>query len=442
MKSSRIPAGRSVLIVLGTLLPLAWLIWAVFTFKITAPFREQWYFMYVVEKSWLGTLEFRDLWQQEAEHRHPFPYLIMLALAHLSRWNIAWELGANIVIACGTFLALAVQAARVTGRKLNWFLPLLSVIVFSLSQYETWTWGFHLVTYLNLFAVVTGMLLLAHPAGSAVRYVLALVLGVVACFSFASGFMYWVSGGLIVWFQSAPAVRRRRIAGWLLMACVTAALFFYGYQLPSWSAPSEVVLKTPARFVEFLLVSLGTPLVPLRRISALAVGVVGLALLVVVSWRLIRREQASPAELSFYWGLAVYAVGTAALISLGRANFGEALSGRYTTTTSLLWIAIVMLLYHAGWPRQGQPGAHFPVRMTCRTLLFILAAAFTWRTVQGVKAFQWYYDRFKPAQDELYVLTNPERALPLFPPNPPIEEMVGKLRTYRWGIFRGDGASD
>jgi len=89
--------------------------------------------------------------------------MIMLGLARLTDWDIRYEMATSILLATGIFLLL-VRQVKITARKLaapelRWAIPLFSVIVFSVSQYQNWLWGGQLQMFLSVFGVIgEGML--------------------------------------------------------------------------------------------------------------------------------------------------------------------------------------------------------------------------------------------------------------------------------------------
>ena len=153
-------------IMLAALLPLFFLLLVVVRFAVGVPFLDHWELVPVLEKSYAGTLSFADVWAQHNEHRILFPRLIMLALARVSDWNTHLELEVNIVLGLGILVVYALQV-KSTARELRhpdltWAIPLASLVVFSVTQYENWLWGWELQFFLNLFCVVAGVLVLAN----------------------------------------------------------------------------------------------------------------------------------------------------------------------------------------------------------------------------------------------------------------------------------------
>src|ERR1035438_4142148 len=172
------------------LLPLAFLIWVVVQYAVVVPYLDQWELVPLLEKTYHGNLTFSDLWAQHNEHRLIFPQIIMLLLARLTRWNIHYELAVNIILALGIFTVFLHQV-KITGRKLGLAglpgaIPAVSLIVFSISQYQNWLWGWQLQMLLNLLAVVVGIVLLANDTFRWWKFAAAASLGIVATYSFAN----------------------------------------------------------------------------------------------------------------------------------------------------------------------------------------------------------------------------------------------------------------
>ena len=122
---------------------------------------------------------------------------------------------------------------RITERLLQvqilkWSIPVLSIIIFSLSQGQNWLWGFQLMVPMNVLAVVAGFVLLQTPNNWA-KYSAAILLGVIASYSFANGVSYWFIGLFILLVLTFDNRRLMisRVAIWLVAAGLTILLFTY-----------------------------------------------------------------------------------------------------------------------------------------------------------------------------------------------------------------------
>ena len=326
----------------AALVPLGCLVAVMLRYSLDMPYLDQWEFVPLLAKSFEGPITLGDLWAQHNEHRLIFPRLIMLALAHLSRWNLRWELAANVVLGTALFLALAHLLRRTAaraGRVANpWLVPLLSLLVFSMSQWENWLLGWQLTEFLNILAAVLGIILLTRAPCRTRHFAGAIALGVVATYSFANGLLYWIVAAPAL--RTGPAPTQRRRGGlWAVAFLVTAASYLHGYSTPSYHPSLITMLQHPVHFAIYVLKYLGNPLVNWSGTGAAIAGAAGLAVFLGLERRLLRRHGRTPLVAPV--ALALYAIASAAITGVGRVGFGadQAMSPRYITFANLLWFA-------------------------------------------------------------------------------------------------------
>jgi hypothetical protein len=340
------------------LVPLAFLLCVVARYAVPVPYWDQWEFVPLLEKTYHGQLTFHDLWAQHNEHRILFPRIIMLALAHLTGWNIRCELAVNLILALGIF-AVFIHQVKITGRKLGiagwyWAIPAISLIVFSISQYQNWLWGWQLQMLLNLLAVVGGIVLLANEIFSWRRFAAAALLGVVATYSFANGTLFWPIGLVILLVVTAGKREKQpAMIAWLAVSVLTLWSYLYHYQKPEEHPALNLIFKMPAEYAGFVLKYIGG-------ICAQYVGgstptdgdfalVFGLAATLALGWAggmLVRKKIADFKTLLPYFGLSLYSIGSALMTGVGRVGFGsnQAIYSRYCTMVVPLWVSLVVLL--------------------------------------------------------------------------------------------------
>ena len=131
------------------------------------------------------------------------------------------------------------------------------------------------------------------------------------------------------------------------------------------------------------------------------------------------------------WG--AYAILSAMITGVGRVEFSayQALSSRYITISSLLWIAIFVLaaLIYVG----------FPSRPVLRTGVIILVAVTVGMILinarQGAILFIGDHAFMTQARDT-FVTTGDVPAQELSPNDPDLQDEVEILRRYRLSIFR------
>ena len=359
---SKIPAPGSFLSRNGcrllALVPLVFLIWVVASYAVDVPYLDQWELVPLLEKSYHGELTLHDLWAQHNEHRIIFPQIIMLMLARLTGWNIRYELAVNLVLSLGIF-AVFVRQVNVTERKLGmaalpWAIPAISLIVFSLSQFQNWLWGWQLQMFLNLLAVAGGIALLAHDTFRWWKFVAAACLGIVATYSFANGSLVWPIGLVILFITLAgKAERKAGIVAWSLIGSLTLWSYFYHYHKPEEHPPLSLIFKMPLEYLAYVFKYIGSigaqGVGGDRAVDGVLAFIFGLLGTVTLAWAgglLVRKQIAGFRTLLPYFAMSLYSIGSALITGVGRLGFGsdQALAPRYCTMETPLWVSLIVFL--------------------------------------------------------------------------------------------------
>ena len=382
------------------LVPLAFLLCMVARYAVDVPYWDQWEFVPLLEKSYHGQLTFHDLWAQHNEHRILFPKIIMLALARLTGWNIRCELAVNLILALGIF-AVFIHQVKITGRKLgiaglHWAIPAISLIVFSISQYQNWLWGWQLQMLLNLLAVVGGIVLLANDAFSWRRFAAAALLGMVATYSFANGAVFWPIGLVILPVVTAGKREKQpAMIAWLSVSVLTLWSYLYHYQKPEEHPALNLIFKMPVEYGSFVLKYVGGICAqyaggstPTDGDFALVFGLAATLALGWAGWMLVRKKIADFKTLLPYFGMSLYSIGSALMTGVGRVGFGsnQAIYSRYCTMVVPLWVSLVvfLVLLRTGGDRNTNAGPAQkkrygrPAPLGCRQIAgWLLLAAIT-----------------------------------------------------------------
>lgn len=418
--------------VLLTLLPLAYLVMLLRIYHVDVPFWDEWEYMLILPKSYEGTLSVADLFALHNEHRLLFPRLIMLALARLTHWDMVYETGAAVVFAGGAFGLIALQlrsTGRETGLNLLVLAPVLSLVHFSLSQWQNWFMPCQFLMFFNLMAVIGTVVVLSRPKLAWWHVAGGIALGIVASYSFANGLSVWLIGLLCL--AAAMEGRRRRVyaAVWCFVGAIVVAVYFHGYRSPPYHPSPWLAVHEPLAFGLYMLQYLGAPVVNYDGMGAAAGGVVGLAILLVCSYILIPRVGLG--ALAPYWGLALYAICGAATTGLGRLGFGidQATSSRYITVGNLFWVCDAVLVLLALSSRRGK------VIAGVAAVGFVLLVSVN--SVYGTLKWTERYAFRLPAREELISGGTNEDLLQRLHPDPQIViERREILKKYRLGVFR------
>jgi len=430
------------------LLPLFILVLNVAEYHVDVPFWDQWNFIPLLGQSYEQGVTLADLCGQHNEHRLLFPRLIMLGLARASRYNIVWELVVIILLASATFALLRHQFLKTAGALgysgFPWPMPVISLLVFTLGQAENWLWGWQIQIFLNVLAVVAGIVLLGSRPFRWGKYWYALGCGILATYSFANGLLFWPLGFLaliLIPFENGRQ-RKQALALWTAATVGVAVSYLYQFRYESPSGtPWTQFLDQPGEYLRYLLIYLGRPVINYQE-YALAIGVSGLLLFGFLSLYLfLKKRGAFPAFLPFFF-FGLYAIGCGLLTGIGRVGFGshQAMDGRYVPFSSLIWVADFAFLFILSQEIRTRARTR-PGRILGLAGLAVLVSLFSFwigRTSYrvGYRVFKSYHSRMLPAKHELLRGEDEELLLRLYNDAGYVRQGIEVLKKHKLAVFR------
>jgi len=319
-------------------------------YSVDVPYWDDWLIVSLLEKSYQGTLTSGDFFADDSHpHRIVFPRVIILILARLSGWNLKYQFLINIILGVLIFLTVIAQLKSTIPdlflSTASWLIPVFGLLVFSLSQWENWFWGWQICIFLNVWAVVTGIYLLSLSKWGWIGLAVATGLGIIATFSFGNGLLFWPIGLFII----VTSTRKKRhkwlsAAIWILVSLIILITYLY-YPDPlrsrglSWNAN-----------VSFVFRYLGTPLIrigfgyPIEWISVWYIGFFSIVSVVMSIFVVLRYCRVSIHTIAPWISLILFAIGSGILTSLGRPS-DQSIVSRYVTISSLYWIAEIVFLF-------------------------------------------------------------------------------------------------
>jgi hypothetical protein len=430
-----------------SLAPLVYLIYAVVRYHVDIPFWDQWNFVPLLGKSYEAGITLEDLWGLHNEHRLLFPRLIMLGLAHLSRYNIAYELAVNILLAVGILCLLLFQLRRslksMGCTSFPWVLPILTLLAFSLNQGENWVWGWQIQIFLNVFMVTAGILLLAGQKFTWRKFAGAAFCGIIATYSFANGFAFWPIGFSALLLVSTN--RRKKATAltiWGALAVLVTLSYLYRFSSVSASGkPLGYFIKHPIEYGIYILKYLGATIINFQEYATLF-GLIGLIIFAGAIFFLLRKKRdAFPAMLPFFL-LGLYSVACAALTGWGRVGLGtvQAMSYRYVTFSNLIWFSnivfIFILLREIRTERRGL--ALSRIQISLISLFLFLTVFFVIRTSYrvGFRVLKSYHERLSPVRSELVRGEENELLSRLYIDTEYVKDGIKILKKHNLSVFR------
>jgi hypothetical protein len=434
-------------------LPLLILIFFIAKYRVEVPQADEWSLVPLVDKSYQGDLQFKDLWALHNEHRLLFPRILLLQIIRISHWQIIYELIAIVLFATISFFAtLSLIKKTQLNKSSPWLIPFLSLMIFSLNQSENWFFGWNIQIFMNITAVILGLSLIGAFEFSWIRLIAAAVIGIIATYSFANGFLFWPLAFLLLW-QKRNSTNRSVIvfSFWIFIAVLSFALYLHGYSRPAEHPSPWNFLDRPLSAVNYFFAYLGSPLLAfckktpdvarwmsekgmsipqviifIANHAASIAGFVGL-MLFIFAFHKLKNHQNWNVVLIFF-ALGCYVLLSAILSTIARSGLGmaNALSLRYITISIWFWISLAMF-YALG------------TQLKFRTLfLAVLAFFLILNSVYGGFYAIKVHSYLMPARSEVLRLQDENLLKRLYPDVEYIRKSVQIMQRYHLSVFRGD----
>lgn len=426
-----------------TALPLAYLIFTISIYGFRFPYYDQWELVPLLVNQPQQPLTFTELFAQHNEHRPLFPRLIWLNLARLTNWDISYELALNIILGVLIFTILLFQLKK-TAKALalhNFYLltPLISMMIFSLSQWENWAWGWQISLLLSILSSVFGLFALTNFPSSIKWFIASLLMGIVAVFSFASGISYLVTGLLVmaIYPRNKNHKLKIKLLIWITLGTILITLYFLNFHRPDHHPPYSS-LQTAKDFLVYFLVYLGTPLAAFIGPLALILGISCLILalyLPITLVKFIKFEALLP-----YISLSIFSIINALITGFGRVGFGtiQALSSRYVSFSSLIWISNIVLMYllflKLSKGKLTPPAIHIK-KIVSFGLYLILFLSFT-SSFAGLIQLKYRHASLMSAQKKLSSQTYDQSLFLIYSDQKILLERIDLLKKHHLSVFK------
>jgi hypothetical protein len=337
-------APRSALIAAAAI-PLAAAIGFVLAFGVDVPFHDEWNMIDGVARAFDGKLSLHDLWTPHNEHVAFFDHVVIVTIARLTRWNLRAQMLASVLVSACALVLFAWSLRRTPGVP-AWSVALASGFVFSLHARENWLWGGQVQLAITVFGAAGALTLLGVRALRWPALAAAILLALVASWSFLAGFLLWPIGAALLAVRpfTEPGSRTRAVVPWLASAAVAIGVPLVTYPARSFTASAGFA---PGRILDFVACYVGAGLIGPTSNAAAArlAGGAGLAVLVLGGAWVAYRRRASPAVLAL-WSIGLFGLGTGFMIALGRGTTSviqAASSSRYASFSGLCWIVAAVI---------------------------------------------------------------------------------------------------
>jgi hypothetical protein len=315
-------------------------------YAVNVPLGDEWALVPLFEKWNSHQLTFHDLYQQHNEHRIPIPKLIYLAFAHLTNWDLRAEMFFSVALCAATSAGIYALLRRTLGGPPRQILLLwagANLLIFSPTQAQNWLWGFQLQMFIPNLCLVLTLVTLTSNFPWWPRFGASVFLIAVATFSFGNGLLLWP---VVALFLVLRGESKWRIAAWLLVFVLVAALYFPGYyRIPRPHPLTGNWLDYPHYFLVFIGGALSRGREGQLLLGAMVTGAVGLAVYAAISVHFFRTRGEVLRNAAPWLALGPYVIGSAALAAYSRVNWGpiQALDSRYVTNSNYFYLGLIVL---------------------------------------------------------------------------------------------------
>ncbi len=295
-----------------------------------------------------GTLTFDLLFAIANGHRIFFTRLLTVLLTLFTNWNLELEFVANFILGITNLVIIQALFVRFYPRQAHWFLVACSALMLSLAQSPNWIIGIHTAWHFVLMFLLLALLVLCYARIGWKALFSAAIFALCSTFSFGLGVLSWP-----ILFIAMFLLGYRRWSYyifWLVVSAITIALYFNnsGIGLSPSTSGQAANLMTPAiiDIIRFVVPFLGGPLAINDIRIATVIGGVG-AISFLITLMIIWKYQRSFKQLTPWLVLALYAVGSGVLISLGRLNYygvNTPITQRYLHPATCLWVALAAMI--------------------------------------------------------------------------------------------------
>lgn len=277
------------------------------------------------------------LWAQNNEHRIPLPRLILLGLLKATNGDFRVGMFFN-VIALGAIALAMIQIARyLRDGRTSFADAFFPITLLHLGNWENlfWSWqlGFVLPTALTLavlLVIVSSPIIRTTRAAfvAGICLVLLPLCGVNGLLFVPFIALWFGYSGIVNWRLIKTQGGQRWISAFLigsaLIALSLTALYYYGYERPSWTPPNPGILATLETTAKFLALGLGPVARSSWKLSTMCATVVLLSSAIILLLGVLRHKgterNRALGVLVFFGSVAVFALafgwGRAAVIPI------------------------------------------------------------------------------------------------------------------------------
>lgn len=314
-------------------------------YGVNVPFLDQWFTVpSLLDELFEGKLTIFELFEQHNESRMPFPLIIMLVLAYVTKYNILYEISLSYILYTSSFLILFLMYKNDQGinrLSLLKFVP-ISWFFFNLCQMGNMLFGIQISQSLMILMFLGSVYLIDSSSEFDKRFLISVGTAVVASFSFIAGLSVWPACMIQIILQDS-AQKLRKITIWGFTGALIYIIYFYNFAKPG-SHPSFLYsLYNPYDGLLCFIYSVGSTISHQSILSQIS-GI--LILVILVSILTLNKSNLHLSKNSKWISLILFSLFASLEITISRSGLAPwySLSQRYLLLTFFSIIGLYCLV--------------------------------------------------------------------------------------------------
>jgi hypothetical protein len=393
---------KKIIVIVLILLPLIFLISNIYYFKVNVPWDDEWNFISTINKFYTHTLPISDLWIPVNEHRIVLPMMIYLNLIKYTSWDNAYMLIPSVFLATVLFIFVSREIRKLFINlhiKSFWPFVSISIMIFSINQFENWMQSAQLSVFLCVLSLLLGLKMLLRRIINLKIFILACLSGIIATFSFGYGILIWPIGLFFLLIKHQKNNKKKYILIWTFISTIILKLYFTNLKTPPVIYSSMSFYGFIRSFVLYILLFIGRPLGVIlyhKPVISVIVGTLGLGFNIYAFFVIFKKKIVCSRLLYIPLLFSLITIGCAVITALSRAGSGyeQAHSSRYISVANFIWISNIILITIV-----SQKIKKFSMVLSIfQTFFFILIISASIRSVKEMRIFS---DMFKEGRDAI-----------------------------------------
>jgi len=337
------------------LLPLIILLSIFSVYSVNVLFGDDWDIIWRLKVYKYGDFGFKDIFIQHNESRPVFPMLLMTFLSNLTdvdvRVQMLFSIFLMFLICILFWQRFKISINEKKTLKLSLFFLPISIMLFSLRQYENFFWGFQIIFILFLFFALISFIFFEKFVNEKkdkkkfIYFLSSILFAFMATFSMSSGLCIWL---IYIFFLLLinNKINKKYIIILFFISLIIFAIYFFNYTKPIYTPETKCFLKQPIYFLQFFVALIGNSLVFNFFHNAFIIGIFLLFFLFYVL-KNYKKVIKNHNKNIFWYIIILFSICNAILVSVGRMGYGISLTqvSRYSSLTIWLVIGIYVLLF-------------------------------------------------------------------------------------------------